>query len=800
VIEQGALDRVIFPKPQPDQLELTGAFRIDTVSGDFWTADLVGADQETFLFFNKRFGRVRVRRDAVYTMERREHPNLVFASSRSMTDWQDGSGWQLNNRGQLETHLPRSQMFRAVTWPERLKIDLALESTKNRLAFILALGNRLSRAVRLETWVDELVVVQGTRFEPVLTLENDQKEIRLRLVFDGVAGVLTVFDSTGRALAKLDGVQPVEEGPGLFIRNRGDDLSVQWLRVCRQVGEVSRQPIDPSRPRVDMVDGQVVYGRLFVGGNDAWAVDTAGRQQAIDLKQVDRIVDPAIKIREKGGPTELSYVDGAVMRGSIQRMSNDQVTLQTAFSQEPVTCSLAGASLLRLGSKAESEKLTRDPDQLDCPQGNLQGQLSFAGKGASLVRWKPQGAVEPVRLAPTGQVCIQQTTVSREPAYSAKEYPDTFHLNSGEILPCRMESWDEQTVRFQSPFTTVAKLDSKHVKGIEFSHGSQGFRDPLWQGRPAGVVQPQENRVRMAHNGHRIWHPTVLADNGVRFDLNWGDLSRVTFEIRAYAGERTGSSLKPGFSLHFKGKEIHVSSHAPVEMGVRRHVMPHATGRVSCLIRRVDDQLHFWVNGTLGAKSRLPKEQKPSPAFSLTVTNVQRKEGEPAEVIQIDRFEVIKTLAVEAAALDRALTVPRFNRDNPQSHVLVARTGDLLRGRLTAINRKEVQFVSKGRALAIPTERVSHVVDVRKPDALQENTAGAEGTIRVTLTHGPVFLIEPIDSKDGKLTGRSPIYGVVTMPVDCIRRLSVGGYETTESKSPFHDWVVRAGREPEFSD
>ena len=137
VIEQGALDRVIFPKPQPDQLELTGAFRIDTVSGDFWTADLVGADQETFLFFNKRFGRVRVRRDAVYTMERREHPNLVFASSRSMTDWQDGSGWQLNNRGQLETHLPRSQMFRAVTWPERLKIDLALESTKNRLAFIL---------------------------------------------------------------------------------------------------------------------------------------------------------------------------------------------------------------------------------------------------------------------------------------------------------------------------------------------------------------------------------------------------------------------------------------------------------------------------------------------------------------------------------------------------------------------------------------------------------------------------------------------------------------------------------------
>ena len=70
----------------------------------------------------------------------------------------------------------------------------------------------------------------------------------------------------------------------------------------------------------------------------------------------------------------------------------------------------------------------------------------------------------------------------------------------------------------------------------------------------------------------------------------------------------------------------------------------------------------------------------------------------------------------------------------------------------------------------------------------------------VRLTHGPVFLIEPIDSKDGKLTGRSPIYGVVTMPVDCIRRLSVGGYETTESKSPFHDWVVRAGREPEFSD
>ena len=41
--------------------------------------------------------------------------------------------------------------------------------------------------------------------------------------------------------------------------------------------------------------------------------------------------------------------------------------------------------------------------------------------------------------------------------------------------------------------------------------------------------------------------------------------------------------------------------------------------------------------------------------------------------------------------LERALTVPRFNRDNPPNHILVANNGDLKRGKLLGINGQTIR-------------------------------------------------------------------------------------------------------------
>ena len=75
IVDMGVLESVAFPK---QSVPATEAFRVGTVSGDIWIADIVDSDADTFLFSSKRHGQFRVNRAAIYTLERRAHPNPYF--------------------------------------------------------------------------------------------------------------------------------------------------------------------------------------------------------------------------------------------------------------------------------------------------------------------------------------------------------------------------------------------------------------------------------------------------------------------------------------------------------------------------------------------------------------------------------------------------------------------------------------------------------------------------------------------------------------------------------------------------
>ena len=189
--------------------------------------------------------------------------------------------------------------------------------------------------------------------------------------------------------------------------------------------------------------------------------------------------------------------------------------------------------------------------------------------------------------------------------------------------------------------------------------------------------------------------------------------------------------------------------------------------------------------------------------------------------------------------LERALTVPRFNRDNPPNHILVAKTGDMKRGRFLGFRGQAVQFDSKFRKFSIPIDRVARVVDVsgnslqlsvvssqlqenvgssdtsltenRQPTTLTKNSSTDTFTkarvlgqnyspeVRVTLTDGSILVFEPLEVRDGQLMGRSPVYGEVSVPVSSIEYLYFG--EKAKSfKAAFEKWSVRPAKEPAYGD
>ena len=690
VINIGALDAILFPKQSAPPTE---AFQINTASDDVWTADLIRADDNTFLFSSKRHGQVRVNRDAIYAFNRRESPNLIFDGSQ-LTAWESRkadestvpflldvdarSSWIPNAAGYLQTNRAKASIFCAFNLPKRFEIDIEFSSVNKPPSFVLAIGESMRKALRLETWADEVVVIQDVRFMRVLTFGRDQRSIRLQLMVDDVDRTLNVFDATGRFLVHVHDLEPITAKSGLFIRNRGKNLTIRRLNVYRQpkdsrrVGtDGERQPIDLSKPQVHTTDGQVLYGRLFVSENTAYVIDAQGTQRNISIADIDRVIQPRVDPIAMGEPTELTYTDGAVLRGKIEQLKAGRVILRTTFADEPVTCMLAGASQLQLGQTAKISDPSKDDDRLFYATGSLHGSVLFDAKNASPILWQSDGATAPVRLAHTGEYGIERSSkrVSQGSPFDTERFPNMLHLKNGEVIPCQISSYDEKVFDFQSPFVTEKQIDSPFIKAIEFN--------------------PSERRDRN---------------------------------------------------------------------------------------EELPSELDRWLN------------------------EIREVEQKPA-------------LGIDSVKLERALTVPRFNRDSPPSHLLVANTGDFKRGKLLTINEQTIQFNSKLRKLTIPVDRVARVIDISKPRSNRDHRyAGPEEapnkyltvsdtskSIRITLTDRSILIFEPLKFKDGMLLGYSPIYGAVSVPVNSIHYLHVGDYEVESLKSVFEEWVVRPSKEPEFS-
>ena len=779
IVDINVLDSIVFPKKSAEarhhddrdrvtsEMAATEAFRVGTVSGDIWMADLIGADQNTLLFASKRHGEFRVNRELIYTLENRAHSNLLFDGSQ-LSAWklpyQDKNdeavllsqdvqpSWHADRGGHPQTNTAKANIFYAFNWPKRFEIDLELATTARPPSFVFALGKNLYETVRLETWVNELVVVQGTLFEPVLTIQPDRRNFRLRIAYhentEGEnSGVLKVLDLNGNVLLKLEGVKPTVEASGIYIYNRGQDLTVRRLRVYRQPTQITNRHIDAAKPRVYMMSGEIVPGKLFAEKNRSYVRNTDGTQRDINVQQIDRVVQPGITLKTTPQPTTLTYIDGTVLRGQMTQLNSDSVQLQTAFTDEPITSSLTGASLLKFESTTKTQKPVEDYDKLFYASGSLRGHIFFGGKDVTSLRWQPVGVSGTVRLANIRGTRVERALqrVSKQKPFDTAQFPHLLHLKNGEVIPCQVLSYNETNIGFQSPFISVQHIDSVHVKGIEFSGKKTHART--------------ENRNPITITGGKGKHRVILEDGRI--------LNAITRRTK--------------------------------------------DGNVEIII--LSDK-----------KEEPPKLVKIEGDFAVNDA-VALKRG--VELI----FDPLETRSRKLdAKLERALTTPRFNRDDPPNHILVASNGDLKRGKLLGINGQTIQFDSKLRKFSLPIDRVARVVDVssgvavssevavsnqqsaiskeegfvkRKPSLLKADSSrqpiAIQPEIRVTLTDNPILIFEPLEVKDGKLFGRSSIYDKVSVPVDSIQYLHFG--EKAKSfKSVYEEWVVRSAKEPEYED
>ncbi len=152
-------------------------FLIVTTMGDVIKANLIESNDKFFTFSSKRLSRIQIKRDAVYSLSRLNNPNIIFDGSQ-FNKWnlareetinnflgKNDVSWMKGEAGHPFSNKNKSVLSTTLEIPEQFNLDLEISSSfAPRFLFAIGEGDRSAEsdgALKLETWDDEIVLVQG---------------------------------------------------------------------------------------------------------------------------------------------------------------------------------------------------------------------------------------------------------------------------------------------------------------------------------------------------------------------------------------------------------------------------------------------------------------------------------------------------------------------------------------------------------------------------------------------------------------------------------------------------------------
>jgi thiol-disulfide isomerase/thioredoxin len=191
---------------------------------------------------------------------------------------------------------------------------------------------------------------------------------------------------------------------------------------------------------------------------------------------------------------------------------------------------------------------------------------------------------------------------------------------------------------------------------------------------------------------------------------------------------------------------------------------------------------------------------------------------------------------------NRLLTLPRVQRKNPPTHVVVSRDGDLLRGRVIRLDRDELLFEVRGEERKILMKNVAELIWVDAPPKAETNPETPDDTqvpapvtsadastetssvpapealepvapipaivetptvvnepYQILLDHGARVSILPDSIDDESFRGTHPQLGECVLPWSSIQRISLGStIRIDSSRSRFGKWKLQNAPDPKY--
>lgn len=185
---------------------------------------------------------------------------------------------------------------------------------------------------------------------------------------------------------------------------------------------------------------------------------------------------------------------------------------------------------------------------------------------------------------------------------------------------------------------------------------------------------------------------------------------------------------------------------------------------------------------------------------------------------------------IDRSTRNHMLTLPRLQRKNPPTHLVVSRDGDLLRGKLTSLDRDQLEIDVRGERRTILVKNIAELVWLEpvpiepsktEPKGKPESEVNSEAepttegpskasatapisaypsdVYQIILEHGSRISIVPESIEGDTLKGLHPNLGPCTLKWGQVSRIVLGdSIRIDASRGRYGKWKLQNAQDPKF--
>lgn len=770
--------------------------------------------------------------------------------------------WDVSRHDRISTVMPGARLYLDTQLPDVCEIELSLKS-EHWPAFSLALGDlkqlqKRTGSLEVETWGDELVVSspggqQMLQFERLGQFEAQAGMVDLRIFWNRQTGLVEVISPQMRHF-RSDQMAPSKDldSGGILLECKGADLTVTRLRVSSWRADQQVEHV-PGQDRVRLLDDRKHFGIL--SGPDEqgrFAVTRDAAVEHVSANDMGEIIFPiAADYSRTTTPhnCELSFRDGTLLTGTLLSIAEGVLTLKTEVAAEPLTCRLEGLRECRFVSVPLPEEGAAE-HLIEYAGMTLRGTL---GEVDGQLGWRLTGSKTVVPLAMNEPLTIRRApNKDKQRRRESDVDEDVLVLTGGDQLPCRVTAIDEEFLTLETSFSQTTRIPLARIQAVSFRaqglENVSGFDDTGWQffGRQPDQIEVTRDELQFRSEASAS-HPTLLKGGTLSFDIDWDrNAQQIVLMVNLMPRqERVQAAMQGMFfgrthlAAYILCSRNVIRAMAIAGNGIRQlnaQKTPEKTGPVNIRLQTVDNEILLFLDGEEYGRFTVDRDIAGTLGVTLQVQSPRLANGvaaAPAAAPATEPFLKISNLTtggagglfqdvmIDAQAREYAVTVPRMRRDRPQTHVLVGKNGDLLRGKLISLINGRVQFESRLDEVSLSTDQLAGIVWL-KPAATKATAANAavppappvpvavneEGTgssesgaaMRATFGSGVMlsFALERVEG-DNLLTSHE-ILGPGRLNLKTLDRLEIGGTRGTAGQltdhAEFSNWTLIHAPEP----